>query len=284
MPGHLFVIRSDLMQLACDAWALPCDAGLYVSETFAEGGRSPIAGLVRDGRIGIDAPSEWSDNGVRVLALPAQSGDPRVWLINTGGVSTTTHQWYLEAVDQFIKATSGLAPARNRPRPLVALPFVGSGLGGHTLAKGGLLEALLSHLRDRAADADVDIALVLRSGRAFAAAQAIRRSDTDRFWPEFSHDVRQVGDELGRDARDGRLVLFVGAGVSAGAGLPTWKGLLDALAHEAGFAATDVDTRLSDLDRARLIERRLATRGIDLREAIRREMASAVRFSLAHAL
>jgi hypothetical protein len=44
-----------------------------------------------------------------------------------------------------------------------------------------------------------------------------------------------VADELGRMARRGQLALFVGAGVSAAAGLPTWEQLLDELAARSGL-------------------------------------------------
>jgi len=41
--------------------------------------------------------------------------------------------------------------------------------------------------------------------------------------------------ELSRAAREGRLVLFVGAGVSAGLGLPTWGELMNSIAEELEF-------------------------------------------------
>lgn len=41
--------------------------------------------------------------------------------------------------------------------------------------------------------------------------------------------------QLAQKAKDGRLALFLGAGISAGAGLPTWPFLLKQLAERAGI-------------------------------------------------
>src|SRR5262245_28032317 len=51
-------------------------------------------------------------------------------------------------------------------------------------------------------------------------------------------------DELRQRYREGNLVLFVGAGVSAAAGLPSWARLVDTLAQRArarGAAAEAID-------------------------------------------
>lgn len=42
-------------------------------------------------------------------------------------------------------------------------------------------------------------------------------------------------DNLKEDYKEGRLILFVGAGVSANLGLPTWSKLIDHLADELGY-------------------------------------------------
>ena len=64
-----------------------------------------------------------------------------------------------------------------------------------------------------------------------------------------------TGGLFAAEARAGRLVFFIGAGVSRDAGLPDWHGLLDAL-HRGEISEKEKST-LSDLDprdRATLIE------------------------------
>jgi len=63
---------------------------------------------------------------------------------------------------------------------------------------------------------------------------------------------------LAQRAGRGELVLFLGAGASAGAGLPDWNGLLQDLARAAGVQPDAPEwKRLAVLDQAALLQRRL---------------------------
>jgi hypothetical protein len=100
-----------------------------------------------------------------------------------------------------------------------------------------------------------------------------------------------IGDSLADQSARRRLVLFIGAGISTSAGLPTWQGLLSGLAVDAGF---DPDERraLEDLpavDQARLIRDRLERTTTDAK--IGGPLAAAIcervngdRYGLSHAL
>ena len=48
-------------------------------------------------------------------------------------------------------------------------------------------------------------------------------------------------DRLAEFARNDQLALFIGAGVSVGAGLPTWGQLLDSLGKESGMTKAEID-------------------------------------------
>lgn len=80
------------------------------------------------------------------------------------------------------------------------------------------------------------------------------------------------------------LSLFVGAGVSIGAGLPSWGSLLGLIAKEARMSKEDVDRMwsLGFLDQARLLENRLGSVS-RLRELITQQV-SAAKFGLMHAM
>ncbi len=105
------------------------------------------------------------------------------------------------------------------------------------------------------------------------------------------------GRRAPRNGRSAELVLFLGAGVSAGAGLPRWKGLLDVLAKEAAvFQDMRIEEErilkgfnaLNPLDRARIISDHLAEKDKDSKKSIGRKVAELIGrhrcYRLSHAL
>jgi hypothetical protein len=101
-------------------------------------------------------------------------------------------------------------------------------------------------------------------------------------WP-LDDDLLRGADQLAERARAGELALFLGAGVSAAAGLPTWERLLEELAARSGL---DEDlreglTRLPAQDSAALLAREL---GRDALEAFVKERFGPGCYALAHAL
>ena len=157
----------------------------------------------------------------------------------------------------------------------------------------------------------VDVALCLYDSDTHAAAQAARRvlirDGLAPAWP-LSRRLLKTGRRLARLAVAGKLVLFLGAGVSVGAGLPMWVGLVKQLAKAVGIgvppAASPGEARtaeqqatlerkaasrwkafqeLSLLDQARLIEKRLAASGRSLGHTVAGMLLSP-HHSVAHAL
>jgi hypothetical protein len=89
---------------------------------------------------------------------------------------------------------------------------------------------------------------------------------------------------LAHGASAGQLVLFLGAGVGQGAGLPLWKNLLEQLAERAGMAVADRLSlaTLDAVDRARIISGRLKGRSLGTAAA---ELLQTFRhYSVSHAL
>ncbi|MEZ4241327.1 MAG: SIR2 family protein [Myxococcota bacterium] len=123
----------------------------------------------------------------------------------------------------------------------------------------------------------------------FAAAQAARRTAAAQglaVWPDaLDAPLRAHADKLAGLAVRQRLVVFMGAGIGAAAGLPTWSELLDRLADEAGFSGTERDglSRLGPLDRAQLVSKRLGEPGA-LGLAVRRALDNGGAVALAHGL
>jgi len=228
MSGHVFVAHSDITRLRCDAWLLPTDAFLQITPAWLESAPPDRRGELASSAL----RHRWGNrSSPRTLAIdpwyPAlgSAPPPVPVLTDVGAWSGKKLDWYLDGVSEFVQ-TAGKATRRSlswRSKPLFAVPFVGSGAGGQSTQKGKLQRAILERLERESTANDVDLVLVLSNNAAFTAAQAVRR--TTARWP-FSESEKERLDALGSHASHGRLVLFIGAGLSRSAGLPLWSELL----------------------------------------------------------
>lgn len=250
---HVFVLRGDLTELACDEVLIPCDRHLQVHRGFEPLlAMHPGRGSYRTAAVA--GGVTWRDGGERVLEADRRAGIG-VWLVNTGGNDETELPWLLHGVSEaFRRATADpREPKRNRSRRLIALPLVGTGAGGYQHRRGDVVKALLARLHELALVHEVDVALVLDRADDYAAVQATRRrmqaEQNDGPWQEKAHLL------AARIAR-GEVVLFAGAGLSVAAGLPDWWTLVRSLAEQAPLKP-DVMARLRELspaDAAQLVE------------------------------
>ena len=260
MGGHLFIINGDLTKVASDALLIPTDTGLNVErhwKKFLESRR-------------YSTPESW---GLGDVFLAAADRAPHVWLGNIGqSNSSSGFTAFAPTVEAFVEeAKAGLEKVKDAdricgwPKRRLAVNVVGSGAGGGVGMKGDLTLGLVRTLRELATTHDVDIVLVTWGEKAYAAAQRAREQviiDEAEAWqfheranPKLLREAHALADE----ARKNQLVLFIGAGVSAGAGLPTWDRLLSEAANEAGFDSKQIPLLAKqDLrDQATLIDRRM---------------------------
>lgn len=286
MPGHVFIVRGDLRKLACDAWLIPTSRRARPgSEWFLPGYDGPRHG------------EPFADGGPRAQPLldPAPNR-PRPWLGRIGSWQRPV-SWYADGAAEFLDAAATAIAAAGAPalfrraRPLLALPVVGTGRGGAAAKAGEVVQELLPRLRDFAGRTypggrSFDVALVCRDAATHAAAQAerVRRAD----WPTDLTDAHKAeAERLAGHALRGELALFLGAGVSMAAGLPSWDGLIDELADRAGMTADEraaLREVKSVLDQATLVERRLRDRGDTLGRAVADLLGPYRHYALAHAL
>ena len=140
---------------------------------------------------------------------------------------------------------------------------------------------MVKTLRELVCVNDVDIILVTFGTKPYAAAQRARReliaqrarrelmADDEALTAEWqfeeqprSIDLAERAHNLAKQAIDSQLVLFIGAGVSVGAGLPLWRGLLREVAKTARIEPEAVDrlTEKDPRDQATILERRLESR------------------------
>jgi SIR2-like domain len=286
VSGHVFVVGADLTRLACDDVVVPTDRALRVTPSWV-----PLLppDTVRDvDDEGACVRAEWTGDD-RVLEVPG-CGERCAWLVETvdsGDVQEADDDrlaWLLDGARQALAAVAGREvpePAHGRARRLVGLPALGTGWGGAAGRRGELLRQLLPVLQQGAEEHGYDVALVLPQPSDVAAAQRVRRSEGGGW--DLPAELRGVAEVLGGRARAGELAVFLGAWVSAAAGLPTWRQLLDELAVRAGLDGA-LRTGLSGLppqDAAALLARELG------REALTgylRERFGPGSYSLAHAL
>ncbi|MFC7673281.1 hypothetical protein ACFQWH_09385 [Mycolicibacterium sp. GCM10028919] len=182
-----------------------------------------------------------------------------------------------QVVDRTWNALSYIAgriekPA-DRPRPLIGIPLPGTGRGGLEEHRSKVIERLLKRLRK---PLSVDVALVLRDRRDFAAVQ-VRRPDGD--WSALPQGLRRHADRLGVLAAHGELSLFLGAGVSVPVGMPGWWDLLDALADEPKVAHPRRDQ--DQFEAAAPIVKALGTK--KYRKAMRRQLKKR-QYGIGHAM
>lgn len=264
--GHVFVVHGRLEKIVHDVAVVPTDGEFRVEADFgALLGASPEE----------QRPAGWS----RSSEYDASRRDPSLWFLNVGSLHREPPAAVVERAVASVRAIAeaGGDVEAGRARRLVALPFVGLEGGGQGQHRGEVIEGLLSGLRELVEDVGVDVALVTPEPAVHAAAQHHRR--TSDAWPSLAAEARDCAVELGRLAAGGELALFFGAGVSAPAGLPTWRALLEELA--SGTPLADESDDLSPLDQAQLLAGRLDDElGKRVVEITRR----ATRPSLAHAL
>ncbi|MFQ1003963.1 SIR2 family protein [Modestobacter sp. SSW1-42] len=283
MSGHVFVVGADLIRLSCDDVLVPTDRGMRVDASWLP--LLPAGALAASDDDGATVAGSWAP-GARVREVPG-CGERRAWLVDTveheddGGRGLS---WLLEGAHEALAAVARRPverPAHGRARRLVGLPALGTGWGGAAGRRGALLQQLLPVLRQAAAEHGYDVALVLRRPSDLAAAQRVRRAEGGGW--ALPASLRQVAEELGARARAGELAVFLGAGVSAAAGRPTWEALLDELAERAGLGA-DLTAGLAGLppqDAAALLAREL---GRDELAAYVQQRFGPGPYALAHAL
>jgi SIR2-like domain len=288
VSGHVFVVGADLRRLVCDDVLVPTDRSLRVTAEWRRLLPDDLVGS--EDRDGICLGLTW-DGDERVLEVPGRrAGEPgrQLWLVDTVDERERDPEdalrWLVDGARRALAAVARRdvpAPVHDRARRLVALPALGTGWGGAAGQRGTLLRRLLPVLREGAAEYGFDVALVLRGPSDLAAAQRVRRGEAGGW--DLPRYLWELAEDLGERARRGQLAVFVGAGVSAAAGLPTWEQLLDELAERSGLddALRAGLSQLPAQDAAALMAREL---GREQLEAFVKERFGPGHYALAHAL
>jgi hypothetical protein len=240
VTGHVFVVGADLRRLVCDDVLVPTDRTLRVTAEWRR--LLPDDVVTSEDRDGVCLGLDWH-GGERVLEVPwwagRRPGDGRCgWWDTVDQQQRDGDDALRWLVDGAREALAAIA-RREVPTPVHGGPAGwsrcrrwapgGAGPPGSagTCCSGCCrccARARGARLRRRAGAARPQ-----RPGRGAAGARAGPES-----WDLPSY-LRELAEDLGERARRGQLAAFVGAGVSAAAGLPTWEQLLDELAGRSGL-------------------------------------------------
>lgn len=282
-PGHLFVVRANLLGLDCDAWLLPTDDEFQVEAPWLAS-----VGLTQPGRL---PGYHWTTRARAQIWQPPREGDqhPVIVMGRVGMAPGTPAEVCVQRAAQvataFVAAgAKALRRSSRHRRPRLAMPLIGTGAGGLANSPGDLLVPLVDALEESVRRHPVDVVLTVVDDLSWSAIQEARsrRNDpSDWLLPE---PLPELAAELAHRASQQHLVLFMGAGVSADAGLPDWTTLLDAVAAAAGTTPAVIESsrQLDPRDRALLLERRLGSR--DEFHRLVAEQLDTTRFGLTHAL
>ena len=254
--SHVFVLHTDLMRLACDAWLVP---GAITADSFGPG---------RTWRQALPRRKQWRHAPIPVgerSALLADVDDdaPLPFLTDVTASNRTPPSWFADGARAFLQNASRVLrehrpqPLHGRARHLLALPLLGTRGGGAAIYSGEITSLLLPALQEEARALGVDVALCLNEGASWAAAQKARRQLSGAF-DALPAALRDKADALAVRARNGGLTIFVGAGVSIPAGLPSWRALLRTIADEIlPHEQRPAFDELAVLDAAALLQQRL---------------------------
>ncbi|GJF12684.1 SIR2 family protein [Mycolicibacterium cyprinidarum] len=287
-PGHLFIVDGDLTKLACDAVMVPTDSRFTIEPKW-----NPL--VDRD-----QLPDSWDDEVV--LLHRRGESQPWVWLADVGLPGEHSDftpfapkiRAFVEMASAAINAAADAERIYPWPNPRLAVNLIGSGEGGGRQRKGDLVKSLVGELERLSRQYQVDLVLVTYGAKAYAAAQRARHQlmgdkpvgKTWTFEEDSSERLVAEAERIASAALESQLVLFIGAGVSAGAGLPTWSDLLSEIAVEYGLDKRQLELlRKKDLrDQAAILERRLRSETSPFKSRIAARLEERKQYSLQHGL
>lgn len=274
--GHVFLLRGDLRSLQCDAIGYSGDVHSQLSSTWRKA-------LEEAGGGSWTEEVSWPVDDRRwVRRLSGAVGEPKPYVVPVAGTATHEVGWYLDALRVFLlQATEDHKQAGKVPK--LAIPLLGGGRGGKGKVQGELLQKTLEFLWDFTRNNTTDVAVVFPGDEGFDAAQWYRRRHGAEAWSSLADPLCKKADRLASLAVRGDLALFLGAGVSVGAGLPSWWKLLNELG-EGHLSKKQIKEaqKLQTVDYAQLLARHVTEDR--LKQLVLERIKTYRRCSFAHAL
>ena len=291
MSGHVFITCANLEKLACDAWLLPTNRNKVVMP-YWENQYLKELGVVGGDGAGFDIPDDFGDANrtARPTHWPDESERPMPILTITGPDEPKGVDWYLEAVTAFVKSyqETNTRYLTYRVRPLLGIPLVGSGAGGAASQIASLINHLIDLCENLVKEHQLDLAIVVKDSFHYSVCQKERRQrdKASNLWPALSPQQKESGRKIAEHAHKGELVVFLGAGISAGAGLPSWGQLIQRLVEKAELSDEQHKAmqQFNFLDQAEILNKQLSKAGLNMNREIVEILTREKIYSLAHTL
>ncbi|EKA62084.1 hypothetical protein B277_03490 [Janibacter hoylei PVAS-1] len=241
-PSHLFVVHGRIEHLTHDVAIIPTDVDVTVEPHWDAA--SPEADA-KPARLN-EGWARWGESSCWFVDVASGDVDAVLRRVRAALYDIAqTHPWRVLTPGS-LEAQG--TPQGRRPLPLIAMPVLGIGQGGRGDQQGEVIEHLIRGLTETLKNLPFDIALVTPDPAVYAAAQHARvRAASD-------HPLAGKAKDLASKARAGELALFLGAGVSIPAGLPTWHELIVQLGKSLDPGDREVLDGLDITDRAQLIQ------------------------------
>ncbi|MGO4228941.1 SIR2 family protein [Arthrobacter sp. YAF34] len=256
--SHLFVTMGNILRFRCDAWLAPTDEELNFHDGWTDGVKelaeaafASAGPSFRQGKAFAVAAEDWP----RDEPLPVFTSVPFRGVESANDLGPRIAAFLHEAA-RAVLLSPRAGTVQSRRVPLLALPFFGTAAGGGDLQRGEIMRTILRTIVRELPRLECDVVLILKDEAAFALAQDIRRANEDTYWSRLCQEHLAQAKNLALKARRGRLVPFMGSGVSVTAGAPSWEGLLDKLAESVGLdgGLAMPFRKLSPLDQANILQ------------------------------
>lgn len=256
MSGHVFVTRGDITHLNVDAWLLPTDRDLNISDSWLSGLDQATVRAIDESESRGELADLRSERAGAAVVEVSEGSTPVLTAVPYDGAARFEElEGRLREGLRLAAETAFRAPrSQGREKPIIATPAFGVRGGGANAQRGSVVAGLLRVARQVAEENDVDVVVCLQRAIDHALAQTIRLREWEST-PPLDSERLQRARALAELAKQGRLVPFMGAGVSVSAGLPTWDELLAKLAEERepGVGRGEWFGKLSAIDQAQVV-------------------------------
>lgn len=230
MSGHLFLAQGDLTQLTADAIAFSASSSLGRDGDLCSSFEANIPGFAEEYRRLRQRAGVPLRPGSAFWLPLGHGGKPHgVTVVVSTGRGEDIDKPGLAVRNALAVAEDNLRLAGRTGRLLIALPGFRVGRGGdHARRLESARAQVRAALQALSEMSEVDVAFILYTPDLYRIFLEARRE-------ALGACPLPVSPALEQSFREGTCVLFAGAGLSSGAGLPSWAELIGQLGRELGI-------------------------------------------------